>query len=107
MNYFCVVNGLLNRWWKSCCAYIGNNAAGNVRGQADIALANALKLDDYPKINIHTYRFDAGENELKLEKGRVLILGFIPASQNIKSRDAGLIGKRAIDWLFQDPASKQ
>ena len=84
-----------------------NNAAGNVRGQADIALANALKLDDYPKINIHTYRFDAGENELKLEKGRVLILGFIPASQNIKSRDAGLIGKRAIDWLFQDPASKQ
>lgn len=84
-----------------------NNAAGNVRGQADIAVANALKLDDYPKINMHTYRFDAGENELKLGKGRVLILGFIPASQNIKSRDAGLIGKRAIDWLFQDPASKQ
>lgn len=77
------------------------NAAGNSRGQADIVLANALKLDDYPTVNIHTYRFEAGTNELKLGKGRVLILGFIKAEQNIENRDAGINGKRAIDWLFQ------
>lgn len=77
------------------------NAAGNIRGQADIALANALKLDEYPRINIHTYRFEPGDNELKLGKGRVLILGFIKADQKIRNRDAGIKGKRAIDWLFE------
>ncbi|WBL24690.1 alpha-d-galacturonidase [Zunongwangia sp. HGR-M22] len=79
-----------------------NNAAGNIMGQADIAIANALKLDGYPKINIHTYHFETGKNELQLEKGRVLILGFIPAVQKINSRDAGLVGEKSVDWLFQD-----
>ncbi|MDT0677624.1 alpha-d-galacturonidase [Autumnicola musiva] len=79
------------------------NAAGNTRGQADIVLANAVKLDDYPKVNIHTYEFENGENELQLEKGKVLVLGFIEASQNIKSRDVGIMGdgKKSIDWLFE------
>ncbi|MDN3594855.1 alpha-d-galacturonidase [Zunongwangia endophytica] len=78
-----------------------NNAAGNTRGQADITIANALKLDDYPKINIHTYQFETGKNELQLDRGRVLILGFISAGQKINSRDAGLVGKKSVDWLFQ------
>lgn len=79
------------------------NAAGNTRGQADVVLANALQLDDYPKINIHTYTFEEGENEITLGKGRVLLLGFIDADQEIKSRDAGIGNegeKEAIDWLF-------
>ncbi|UGU15771.1 glycoside hydrolase family 20 zincin-like fold domain-containing protein [Sinomicrobium kalidii] len=79
------------------------NAAGNLRGEAEVILANALKIKNMPRVNIHTYRFDPGENELKLGKGRVLILGFIDADENIISRNAGLMGeneKEAIDWVF-------
>ncbi|MFD0990021.1 hypothetical protein ACFQ1R_07935 [Mariniflexile jejuense] len=79
------------------------NAAGNNRGEAEVVLANAVKLKELPRVNIHTYSFEAGENELNLGKGRVLIFGFIDANQTINSRDVGLIGddeKAAVDWLF-------
>ncbi|AXP80037.1 hypothetical protein CJ739_944 [Mariniflexile rhizosphaerae] len=79
------------------------NAAGNTRGEAEVILANAVRLKDLPRVNIHTYEFKPGENELKLGKGRVLIFGFIDANQKITSRDVGLIGddeKEAVDWLF-------
>ncbi|MFV0564714.1 MAG: glycoside hydrolase family 20 zincin-like fold domain-containing protein [Flavobacteriaceae bacterium] len=79
------------------------NAAGNARGEAEVVLANALKLKGLPRVNIHTYAFQSGENELVLGKGRVLLLGFIDANQTITSRDVGLIDKdekEAVDWLF-------
>ncbi|MBD0725156.1 hypothetical protein B6A10_08190 [Flavobacterium sp. L1I52] len=79
------------------------NAAGNEMGEAEVILANAINLKDLPRINIHTYRFKAGENQLTLGKGRVLILGFIDANQKIEPRDVGYIGKdekEAVDWLF-------
>ncbi|MEN3323117.1 hypothetical protein VP395_05225 [Mariniflexile soesokkakense] len=79
------------------------NAAGNTRGEAEVVLANAIKLKGLPRVNIHTYKFESGENELNLGKGRVLILGFIDANQEVTSRDVGLIGddeKEAVDWLF-------
>lgn len=79
------------------------NAAGNDYGQAEVILANAMNLKELPRINIHTYTFKAGENQLNLGKGRVLILGFIDANQKIETRDVGYIGKdekEAVDWLF-------
>lgn len=79
------------------------NAAGNLRGGADVQLANAMKLKDLPRVNVHTYEFNTGEHEFVLGKGRVLLLGFIDAEQNVTSRDVGIIGegeKEAVDWLF-------
>jgi hypothetical protein len=79
------------------------NAAGNIMGQAEVLLANALKLQDHPRINIHTFDFEAGDQELSLDKGMVLILGAINSEASIQSRDVGIIGeseKEAIDWLF-------
>lgn len=79
------------------------NAAGNTHGEAEVILANAIKLKDLPRVNIHTYKFEPGDNELNLGKGRVLILGFVNADQETTSRDVGLIGaddKEAVDWLF-------
>ncbi|MFG6685734.1 hypothetical protein ACGK9U_04070 [Mariniflexile sp. HNIBRBA6329] len=79
------------------------NAAGNTRGEAEVILANAVRLRDLPRVNIHTYEFKSGENELVLGKGRVLIFGFIDANQKVTSRDVGLIDdneKEAVDWLF-------
>ncbi|GLB49605.1 alpha-d-galacturonidase [Neptunitalea lumnitzerae] len=79
------------------------DAAGNSRGQAEVILANAVNFKDLPRLNIHTYSFQPGENELVLGKGRVLVLGFVDANQAIESRDVGYIGsddKKAADWLF-------
>jgi hypothetical protein len=79
------------------------DASGNSNGQAEVILANAINLKDLPRVNIHTYTFPAGEHELKLGKGKVLILGFIDANQAISPRDVGYIGegdKGAVDWLF-------
>ena len=79
------------------------NAAGNEMGEAEVILANAMNLKKLPRVNIHTYTFKAGENQLNLGKGRVLILGFIDANQKIEPRDVGFIDageKEAVDWLF-------
>ncbi|RUT68336.1 hypothetical protein D0817_21665 [Flavobacterium cupreum] len=79
------------------------DAAGNANGQAEVILASAMNLKELPRVNIHTYTFQPGENKLDLGKGRVLILGFIAADQIITPRDVGYIDageKAAIDWLF-------
>ena len=80
------------------------NAAGNVRGQADIILANALKLDEYPTINVHTYLFEAGSNELKLGKGRVLILGL---AQELIDPPAAVVGTRSYRDVADSGAAGQ
>jgi len=79
------------------------NASANDRGQADIKIANALKLDGLYPVNIYTYRYESGTNELVLGKGRVLILGFIDGNTEIRAHDAGLSGSDdgvPVDWLF-------
>ncbi len=79
------------------------NAAANNRGQAEAILVNAIQTDGYPSVNIHTYNYEPGKHTFSLERGRVLILGFIEANQELSSRDVGYSGdgdKKAIDWLF-------
>lgn len=78
------------------------NAQDNDRGQADIRIANALLIPGLYPVNVYSYSFAAGNNELVLGKGRVLILGFIDGNQEIPTHDAniGTNGKAAIDWLF-------
>ncbi len=79
------------------------NALANERGQADIKIANALSIKDMWPINIYTYDYEPGIHTLKLDKGLVLIVGFIDGKENIISRDAGIVGEgeeSSIDWLF-------
>ncbi len=79
------------------------NAYANDRGQADIKIANAMDIPGLYPVNIYTYTYAAGEQELKLGKGRVLILGFIDAEEEIVIHDAGMVDDPngpAVDWLF-------
>ncbi|MFV0378132.1 MAG: hypothetical protein ACK5JD_12635, partial [Mangrovibacterium sp.] len=79
------------------------NASANDRGQADIRIANAIDIPGLYPVNVYTYRFDAGEQELVLGKGRVLVLGFMDADQEIEIHDAGMVDDPngpAVDWLF-------
>ncbi len=78
------------------------NAQANDRGQADIRIANALLLPGLYPVNVYSYSYGAGENDLVLGKGRVLVLGFIDGAQEIPTHDAniGTNGKPSVDWLF-------
>jgi hypothetical protein len=78
------------------------NAQANDRGQADIKIANALNIPGLYPVNVYSYSYPAGKNELNLGKGQVLILGFIDGDQEIVIHDAGmgLNGLVPIDWLF-------
>lgn len=78
------------------------DASANNYGQAEIKIANALVLENYPPANIHAYSFPAGTNTLTLGKGASMVLGFIKETEGIRIYNAGLDGKgRDIDWLFE------
>lgn len=79
------------------------NASANNRGQADIKIANALRMDGLYPVNIYTYTYEPGTHELKLGKGRVLILGAVTGDTDIKMHDAGITDQKdgaPVDWLF-------
>jgi hypothetical protein len=76
------------------------DASANEFGQAEVRLTKALEIAGQPPVNVHTYTYPAGEHELKIAQGNVLILGFIDGTKNIMPRDAGLGEKTNIDWLF-------
>ncbi|MBN1187789.1 MAG: hypothetical protein JXB49_36285 [Bacteroidales bacterium] len=79
------------------------DASANNRGQTDIRIANAMDIPGLYPVNIYTYKYEAGENELKLGKGIVLVLGFIGGDEEIIMRDAGLgtgDTNQGVDWLF-------
>ncbi len=53
------------------------DASANDFGQADAKVRNAMRIQYMPMIDIHTYSFSPGANELKIPKGEVLILGIV------------------------------
>ncbi|HEY4324841.1 MAG TPA: hypothetical protein VGN20_12675 [Mucilaginibacter sp.] len=80
-----------------------NDASANDYGQADIKIANAIQIEGMPPVNVHTYLFNAGVNELTLGKGACLILGFVDGGSNVPVYDAGLSNEGNIKdmrWLF-------
>jgi hypothetical protein len=77
------------------------DAAANLYGQADPVITNALKVDDLPAINVHSYNFKSGVHKLLLPKGFCLVLGF--TNDKITTRNAGLTGngnEETMDWMF-------
>lgn len=53
------------------------DASANDYGQAEAKVRNALRIQYMPMLDIHTYSFPKGKNELKIPKGEALILGFV------------------------------
>lgn len=79
------------------------NASANTRGQADVRIANAIDIPELFPVNIYTYTYGVGEHELRLGKGRVLILGFTDGDRSIKTHDAAVVENPdgpVVDWLF-------
>jgi hypothetical protein len=80
------------------------NASADDYGQAEIKISNAIAIKNMPPVNIHTYSFKAGNNNLKLGKGICLIVGFIEGEQIVPIYDAKQISDKKninLDWLFE------
>ena len=80
------------------------NAGADDRGQSDVSISNAIVLKGMPPVEVHTYRFQAGSHELRLEPGVSLLLGFTKGDIRLPVYDAGLMADdrlRNIDWLFE------
>ena len=75
------------------------DASANDYGQAEPLITSAVKISEMPLINIHGYHFEAGNHELRLPKGMLIVLG--ATSENITPHNAAIAGADdAIDWLF-------
>ncbi len=78
------------------------DASANNYGQSEIKISNALIVNGYPPVNVHTFTFSVGTHTLNLGKGICLVLGFIDDKEEIRIFNAGLDGRgRDIDWLFE------
>ncbi|MGL4364801.1 MAG: alpha-d-galacturonidase, partial [Bacteroidales bacterium] len=68
----------------------------------ELCIANAIKIENMPSVNVYASYFEEGSHTLELGKGIFLVLGFIDAETKIIPRNANL-GKsqrKTLDWLF-------
>ena len=78
------------------------DASANNYGQSEIKISNALVVNGYPPVNVHSFSFSTGTHTLNLGKGLCIVLGFIDDKEEIRIFNAGLDGRgRDIDWLFE------
>lgn len=78
------------------------DASANNYGQSEIKISNAVIVNGFPPVNVHTFSFQAGTHTLNLGKGLCMVLGFIDDKEEIRIFNAGLDGRgRDIDWLFE------
>lgn len=90
-----------NRFLKEPELEIDANA--NNYGQSETKIANAMLIDGFPTVNVHSFSFEPGKHTLTLGKGICLILGFTDGKQEIRPFDAGLGAEgnsKDLDWLF-------
>lgn len=75
------------------------DATGNLYGQAEPIITNAISMGGMPMVNIHAYHLPAGHHTIHLPKGIIMVAGF--TDTDLKVRDAGLSGSNTeVDWLF-------
>ena len=56
-------------------------AQADERGGVDAVIENAATISGCPNVDVHAFRFDAGEQKLELiGKGSFVILGVVPQS---------------------------
>jgi len=79
------------------------DASANDFGQADVKIANAVQIEGFPPVNVHTFSFKTGNNTLTLPKGICLILGVVDDHITVPVYDAGLSNEgniKDLRWLF-------
>jgi hypothetical protein len=59
------------------------------RGGIEPVIRNAASIQECPTVNVHSFRYGAGRHKLEMiGKGGFVVLGVVPASKQLMSRDA-------------------
>jgi len=65
-------------------------AQADERGGVDTVIENAAAIQQCPGLDVHAFRYDAGQQKLELiGQGSFVILGVVPQSAKLEKRDAG------------------
>ncbi|ULL17147.1 hypothetical protein DVH26_23520 [Paenibacillus sp. H1-7] len=88
--------------WLQAPSLEENTHADDKGGYAPL-LRKGLRLYAYPSVNVHAFQFDAGRHTLDFGRGAYLILGIVPADQEIRQRDVEHKndGVDTLDWLYE------
>jgi hypothetical protein len=64
------------------------------RGGVDVVIHNAAAIEQCPNVNVHAFRYEPGRHRLELiGKGSFVVLGVVPQSAKLESRDAKMRAK--------------
>ncbi|MDD9269189.1 hypothetical protein ACFPES_19255 [Paenibacillus sp. GCM10023248] len=79
------------------------NTHADDRGGYAPVLRKGLRLYAYPSVNMHAFLYEAGRHVLDFGKGAFLILGVVPADQEMRVRDVEHKndGVDTLDWLYE------
>lgn len=79
------------------------NTHADDRGGYAPVLRKGLRLYAYPSVNMHAFQYEAGRHLLDFGRGAYLILGVVPADQDMRVRDVEHKndGVDTLDWLYE------
>jgi len=80
------------------------NTHADDRGGLSVAFRSALKAEGCPPVNVHAFRYEKGTHEIYMGTGGYVIVGVVPVSEKLNTRDAWLDGEglETLDWLYED-----
>lgn len=80
------------------------NTHADARGGLDPVIQNAMKLTGLPGVNIHAFTYGKGRYEIDLGVGAYLVVGVVPADQEIKVRNASMEKEsmETLDWMYEE-----
>jgi hypothetical protein len=79
------------------------NTHADDSGGYETLLRKGLRLYAYPSVNVHAFRYEAGQHTIDFGRGAYLILGVVPADEEIKPRNVEHKndGINTLDWLYE------
>ncbi len=102
IGYF-KVKGVNNKDWLRV-PDLETDTHADERGGLACVFGEAVKVDNSPVVNVHAFQYEQGVHEIYMDNGAYAILGAVPASIQLKPRQAGLAGDTLdmLDWMFEE-----
>lgn len=79
------------------------NTFADERGGLMPVIKNAVKIQGLPLVNVHAFLYEKGVHEIYMGTGAFLMLGAVPAAQDIQVRNAEMEREslESLDWLYE------
>lgn len=78
------------------------NTHADARGGLDPVLHGAIQSAGIPDINVHAFRYEAGEHTIALDAGAFVVLGVVEQSQEFTGRSVVAASDDDFAWLYEE-----